>query len=126
MIVDAHTHTLCPGVNDALGGPPDAVLIPYQRDMTPESKAVDAAQGADLMHKFNDLDARLAAMAAIGSDMQVIAPAPGQQHYWAEPETLTAISRPQNDHVAALVARDAARFAGLGTLPLTAPDAAVA
>lgn len=126
MIVDAHTHTLCPDVNAALGGPPDAALVPYQRDMSPESKAVDAAQGPDLMRKFNDPEPRRAAMQAMGVDFQIIGPAPGQQHYWAEPEVLARISALQNDHVADTVARDPGRFAGLGTLPLTAPDQAVA
>jgi aminocarboxymuconate-semialdehyde decarboxylase len=124
MIVDAHTHTLCPQVNAALGGPPDRALVPYQRDMTDESRQVDADQGAALGRKFNDPATRDAAMAEMGVDMQVIAPAPGQQHYWAAPKVLAEISRLQNDHVAAHVERDRARFAGLGTLPLTAPDRA--
>ncbi|MGP1358908.1 amidohydrolase family protein [Roseicyclus sp.] len=126
MIIDIHTHTLCPGVNDLLGGPPSPDLIPYQRDMAPEGKAVDAAQGPELMRKFNDLDTRLAAMDAMGIDFQIVAPAPGQQHYWAEAELLAAVSAVQNDHVAALVAKAPGRFAGLGTLPLSAPPAAVA
>lgn len=126
MIIDIHTHTLCPGVNDLLGGPPAPELIPYQRDMTPEGKAVDAAQGPELMRKFNDPEARLAAMAAMGVDVQIVSPAPGQQHYWAAPDLLTAVSALQNDHVAALVAKDPRFVAGLGTLPLSAPDAAVA
>lgn len=125
MIVDAHTHTLCPAVNAALGDPPDRARIPYQRDMSDESRAVDAAQGAELALKFNDPDTRRATMAAMGVDFQIVAPAPGQQHYWADPEPLAEISRVQNDHVAAVVARDPGRLAGLGTLPLTAPGAAV-
>jgi len=126
MIIDIHTHTLCPGVNDLLGGPPDPALIPYQRDMTPESKAVDAAQGPDLMRNFNDIDSRLAAMTAMEVDFQIVSPAPGQQHYWAPAELLAAVSALQNDHVAALVAKNPKRFGGLGTLPLSAPDRAVA
>jgi len=122
MIIDIHTHTLCPGVNELLGGPPSPELIPYQRDMAPEGKAVDAAQGPELMRKFNDLDTRLGAMDAMGIDFQIVAPAPGQQHYWAEAELLAAVSARQNDHVAALVAQSPGRMAGLGTLPLSAPQ----
>ncbi|MGB3408278.1 MAG: amidohydrolase family protein [Jannaschia sp.] len=126
MIIDAHTHTICPAVNDALGGPPDPSRVPYQRDMSPESKAVDAAQGPDLMRKFNTLEARREVMIRMGIDFQIVSPAPGQQHYWAAPDILAEISRLQNDHVAKLVAQDTGRFAGLGTLPLSAPDHAVA
>lgn len=126
MIIDVHTHTLCPAVNalvaDAIG--PDS--IPYQRDMSPESKAQDAAQRAELGEKFNDVARRIDDMARMGVDRQVIAPAPGQQHYWAEPALLAEVSRVQNNHVAALVAQAPDRFTGIGTLPMTDSAAAVA
>ncbi|MEQ8967563.1 MAG: amidohydrolase family protein [Azospirillaceae bacterium] len=126
MVIDCHTHTICPAVNamvaDAIG--PDSV--PYQRDMTPESKARDAEQAPELGVKFTDPDRRRADMAAMGVDRQIVAPAPGQQHYWAPRDLLIEISRAQNDTVAALVAGDPGRFTGLGTLPMTDTDAAVA
>jgi hypothetical protein len=103
---------------------PDSV--PYQRDMSPESKEQDHAQFPELKIMFNQVERRLADMARMGVDRQVIAPAPGQQHYWAEPSLLAEISALQNDHVAELVAKAPDRFVGLGTLPMTDPDAAVA
>ena len=124
MIVDAHTHTLCPPVNDMVAGAIRPDSIPYQRDMSAESKARDAEQKAELGDKFLNVERRLADMAAMGVDFQVVAPAPGQQHYWAEPGLLAKVSAAQNDHVAALVAKAPDRFAGIGTLPLTDPDAA--
>ena len=126
MIIDAHTHTLCPGVNSLVAGRPELAAIPYARDMTPESAAVDRAQFPDLARRFNDLYTRLADMALMRVDHQVVLPAPGQQHYWAEPELLARLSREQNEHVAALVASAPGRFTGRGTLPLTAPELAVA
>lgn len=126
MAIDAHTHTLCPAVNPLVAGRPELASIPYTRDMEPESAAVDRAQGPELMRRFTDLDARRGDMAAMGVDLQVVAPAPGQQHYWAEPELLARLSRLQNEHVAAIVAADRTRFAGIGTLPLTAPALAEA
>lgn len=126
MIVDAHTHTLCPAVNPLVAGRPELASVPYMRDMEPESAAVDRAQGPELMRRFSDLDARRADMAGMGVDLQVVAPAPGQQHYWAEPDLLARLSRMQNEHVAGVVAADPARFAGIGTLPLTAPELAEA
>jgi aminocarboxymuconate-semialdehyde decarboxylase len=126
MIVDCHTHTLCPAVNEVVAPHLTPTAIPYQRDMAPESKAVDAAQKATLGRKFNDLEARLSAMREMGVDHQVVAPAPGQQHYWAERGLLAEVSRLQNDHVADLVGRDPARMTGLGTLPLTSPEDSIA
>lgn len=125
-IIDCHTHTLCPAVNAAVAGSYRHDLLPYQRDMSDESRAVDQAQGPTLGRKFNDVETRLADMKAMGVDFQVIAPAPGQQHYWADRDLLVEISRMQNDHVATLVARDQARFAGLGTLPLSDVEASIA
>lgn len=126
MITDAHTHTLCPAVNQMVADTIAPDSIPYQRDMSPESKARDAEQFGELGQKFNDLERRFADMAAMGVDRQVVAPAPGQQHYWAPPDLLAAVSRAQNDHVAGLVGKAPERFIGVGTLPLTDPAAAVA
>jgi aminocarboxymuconate-semialdehyde decarboxylase len=125
LIVDAHAHTLCPAVDQRLAGLITPGAVPYQRDMTAESRAVDAAQGPVLGRKFNDLAARLEIMAGMGVAHQVVAPAPGQQHYWAAPALLAEISRMQNDHVAALVACDPC-LNGLGALPMTHVPSALA
>ena len=111
MIVDAHTHTLCLAVNGLVAGRPELAAIPYQRDLAPESRVVDQAQFPDLRRRFLEVETRLADMAAMRVDRQLVLPAPGQQHYWAEPELLARISRLQNEHVAAMVATDPARFA---------------
>lgn len=126
MIIDAHTHTLCPEVNDAVADSIAPDSVPYQRDMSPESKARDAAQKPELFARFTRIAQRLDDMTAMGVDLQIVAPAPGQQHYWAEPGLLARISAMQNDHVAALVGQAPDRFVGLGTLPMTDSGAAVA
>jgi aminocarboxymuconate-semialdehyde decarboxylase len=124
-IIDCHAHTLCPAVNGMVGPAMRPGVVPYQRDMSPESKEVDAAQGPVLGPRFNDLSVRREIMARMRIDAQVIAPAPGQQHYWADSTLLAEISRVQNDHVAALVAQDPSRFWGLGTLPMSDVSAAI-
>lgn len=126
MIVDMHTHTFCPAVEPLVRDQPGYGTIPYKRDMSLESAATDAEQGAKLREPFNDILRRRADMARMRVDAQVIAPAPGQQHYWAEAALLARISVMQNDHVAALVAQDPSAFAGLGTLPMADVPAAVA
>lgn len=126
MIIDAHTHTFCPPVEAHVAGRYDPKVIPYKRDMSPESKAVDMEQGKLLAEPFNVVERRLADMARMRVDMQVIAPAPGQQHYWADPALSDEISRMQNDHVAALVAKAPDRFVGLATLPVVDPALAEA
>lgn len=125
-IIDCHAHTLCPAVNGRVADSLRPELVPYQRDMSAESKAVDQAQVPVLAARFNDLEIRRDLMARMRVDRQVIAPAPGQQHYWADPPLLVEISRLQNDHVADLVARDPGRLFGLGTLPMPDVGAAMA
>jgi aminocarboxymuconate-semialdehyde decarboxylase len=126
MIIDCHTHTLCPAAITLMQGRIPAGAIPYQRDMSDASKAVDAAQMPELGRHFNDLGARHEMMARMRVDHQVVSPAPGQQHYWADGPLMAEVSRLQNAHVAQLVARDPARLTGVGTLPLPHPDLAVA
>lgn len=121
MIIDAHTHTFCPPVEALVAGRHDPKVIPYKRDMSPESKAVDLEQGKLLAEPFNTVERRLADMARMRVDMQVIAPAPGQQHYWADADLGDDLSRMQNDHVAGLVAKAPDRFVGLATLPMVDP-----
>jgi aminocarboxymuconate-semialdehyde decarboxylase len=125
MIIDCHTHALSPAVNK-LVGKVEPRLIPYQRDISSESMAVDHDQFPVLGPRFNDVTVRGEIMARMRVDFHVVAPAPGQQHYWAEPALLEEISRVQNDHVASLVAQDPSRFAGLGTLPMTDTRCAIA
>jgi aminocarboxymuconate-semialdehyde decarboxylase len=94
--------------------------------MSPESRATDAEQGKLLPKLMLDIASRRAAMRRMGVNFQVIAPAPAQQHYWADEELQVALSRAQNEDVAALVAKDQLHFAGMGTLPMRFPDRAVA
>ncbi len=124
MIVDIHAHTFCPAVEPLVRDLPGYRSIPYKRDMSPESAATDAAEGPRLQRAFNTMAQRRADMLAMRVDAQVIAPAPGQQHYWAG-AALPRISAMQNDHVAALVAEAPDVFAGLGTLPMADVPAAV-
>lgn len=125
-IIDCHTHTLCPAVNDKVGPLMRPDLVPYQRDMTAESKGVDQAQAPVLGPKFNDLPTRQALMKQMRVDMAGVLPAPGQQHYWAPVDLLCEISRMQNDHVARLVASFPQGLFGMGTLPMTDVSASIA
>lgn len=62
---------------------------------------------------------------AHGVHVQVLSTVPVMFSYWAKPEHTEDLSKILNDHMAEVVAAYPARFVGLGTLPMQAPDLAV-
>jgi len=125
-VVDMHTHAVSLRVDPLLAGRTNPEGSPYVRDMSPESRATDAEQAKRLLALMLNVERRQDAMRRMGIDVQVLAPAPAQQHYWANEELQVALSRAQNEDIAALVAQAPARFVGLGTLPMRFPARAIA
>jgi aminocarboxymuconate-semialdehyde decarboxylase len=60
-----------------------------------------------------------------GVRLQVLSTVPVMFSYWAKPEHANDLARLLNDHIAETVRAHPGHFAGLGTLPLQAPDLAV-
>lgn len=125
-VIDMHTHALSLRVDPLLAGRTNPEGNPYARDMSLESRSTDAEQAKRLPAMMLGIEQRYAAMQRMGVDVQVIAPAPAQQHYWADEELLVTLARVQNEDIAALVAQSPSRFVGLGTLPMRFPVRAVA
>ncbi len=73
-----------------------------------------------------DAGTRLAECDRVGVHMQVLSTVPVMFSYGARPAHALDLSRMLNDHIADLVQRHPARFVGLGTVPLQAPDLAIA
>ncbi|HVS35291.1 MAG TPA: amidohydrolase family protein [Gemmataceae bacterium] len=72
-----------------------------------------------------DPERRLEECDRAGVDVQVLSTVPVMFSYWAKPEHGHDLARLLNDHIAEVVRRYPRRFAGLGTLPMQAPDRAV-
>lgn len=123
--IDMHTHALSRRVEPLIAGRYDPMDNPYRRDMSASSRETDAEQGKLLPGRMLDVGQRREAMAKMGVDVQVIAPAPAQQNYWADEELLVAVSRVQNEDIAGLVAQDPQHFSGMGTLPMRYPQRAI-
>ena len=62
---------------------------------------------------------------ATGVTVQALSTVPVMFSYWAKPDDAHDLARMLNDHIAEVVRAHPARFVGLGTLPMQAPDLAV-
>ena len=124
-VVDVHSHVIPPQLVDAMrsGSAPDGIVL----DESGNLPWVVHRQGYryPLLPGFHDVGAKLAAMDAAGTDVSVLSAAPPLFLYWIEAAEAVAAARLTNDAVAAMVAEVPDRFAGLATLPLQDPAAAV-
>lgn len=57
--------------------------------------------------------------------VQVLSTVPVMFSYWAKPQDCLGLSMFLNDHIAGIVQRFPKRFAGLGTIPMQAPELAI-
>src|SRR5258707_5344340 len=92
----------------------------------PASQAVNRQNGVRTRAQGNSAEQRIADMDLMGIDIQAISPAPRQTYYGADPGLGRDVSRVINDHLAEICGRYPDRFVGLGTIPLQAPEFAVA
>ncbi|MFQ5762824.1 MAG: amidohydrolase family protein [Candidatus Bathyarchaeia archaeon] len=79
---------------------------------------------ANIGEEFYDPEARLTAMDRDGIDIQVISPASPWVDMFDQEEAVM-LARKINNEIAAFVAKNPKRFAGLATLPFKQPEAAV-
>lgn len=105
------------------GSAPDGIGIEYREGVP----WVVHRQGYQypLLETFHNVPARLAAMDAENIDVAVLSIAPPLFLYWIEEQDARAAAGSINDAIAEMVAMAPERFAGLATLPMQDPEAAV-
>ena len=127
MRYDLHTHFLPPEWED-WGSK-------YTGNRWPRLEHCDACSanmmvGERLFRHVTDqcwlAERRMADMAELGIDVQVISPVPVMLCYWAEAKACQAFARLQNAYCAEIVSRHPDRFIGMATVPLQDTGLAIA
>jgi aminocarboxymuconate-semialdehyde decarboxylase len=114
-LVDFHAHLIDPAVYRETQG------------WSIFARTQDAARAASVNARMADIDERIAAMDAMGVGVQVLSPSLVHQcSYEAEPDDAHRLDAMMNDTIARAIATHPDRLRGLGSVPLQAPDLAVA
>jgi aminocarboxymuconate-semialdehyde decarboxylase len=118
MVVDVHCHYFNPEVAKTA-----SVIDPMQKEFThifsnDLTRKVNLKQVQDRAPMLSDLPTRIKDMDKMGVDIQVVAPAPFQYYYFAEPDFGLQLARRINDGMAEIVSQRPDRLRALGTVPL--------
>jgi aminocarboxymuconate-semialdehyde decarboxylase len=119
MTIDIHSHVAVPQAAAFVKPHLDIATIPLARFAAPETKAVNDKQEADLAGRITGYDKRLGELDAMGIDVQLVMPPPHQCYYTVALDVAVKATRMVNDAMAEFVAGKPARFAALGSVPIT-------
>ena len=125
LVVDIHCHLGIAAADAKLRAamPNAPAALPFSSAASDE---VNRALFASVGPKLHGIDDRLVDMDRLGVDVQAISPSPGQYFYFADPDLGRDLSRMINDGIAAACAKRPERLVGMGTVPLQAPELAIA
>jgi aminocarboxymuconate-semialdehyde decarboxylase len=124
--VDIHCHVNTPKAAAMVEGNEAVSRWFLETQANAGSQAVNRQNGVRTRPQGTSAEQRIADMDLMGIDIQAISPSPRQTYYGADPDLGLAVSRAINDNIADIVGRYPDRFTGLGTIPLQAPELAIA
>src|SRR5215468_1203792 len=117
--IDIHAHILIPEAGAYAQPHLDLSRIPLAYFADAQVKEINAIQDRDRAGIMTvNLGQRLKDLDAMGIDVQVIAPVPGQCYYSIPAEIAETAHKLANEGVAEYVSRMPGRFIGLGTVTL--------
>src|ERR1700744_53584 len=123
--IDIHAHIVVPQASAHARPHLDPARAPLAHFSDAVSREVNAQQEKDVANVMTTIDRRLRDLDAMGIDIQVVAPAPGQNYYSVDARVAEEAHRLANDGVAEYCARKPDRFLGLGVVSLQEPELAV-
>jgi aminocarboxymuconate-semialdehyde decarboxylase len=124
--VDIHCHVRNDKATAMVEGNTEVARWFLETQASPQSREINRQNGMRTATQSASPEQRIADMDHMGIDIQAISPAPRQTYYGADPELGRDVSQTINDGIAEICGRYPDRFVGLGTIPLQAPELAVA
>src|SRR5947209_369271 len=124
--LDIHCHVRSTKATEMVEGNAAVSRWYLETQASPQSREINRQNGVRTNLQSVSAEQRIADMDHMGIDIQAISPAPRQTYYGADPDLGLAVSRQINDDIASLCGRYPDRFVGLGTVPLQAPELALA
>ena len=124
--IDVHTHILPERLPDFRKVPGGERFVRLEHHAPGRARMI--ANGSvfrEIEGNGWDVATRLAECDAAGVDVQVLSTVPILFSYWADPDLALDLAKRLNDHIGGVVAGHPARFVGLGTIPMQAPDLAI-
>jgi aminocarboxymuconate-semialdehyde decarboxylase len=124
--VDIHCHIRSDKATAMVAGNQDVSRWFLETAANERSQRINRQNGERTHLQGMSAEQRVVDMDHMGIDIQAISPAPRQTYYGADPDLGLAVSRQINDEIAEMCGRYPDRFTGLGTVPLQAPELALA
>jgi aminocarboxymuconate-semialdehyde decarboxylase len=123
--IDIHAHIVVPQAAKLAKPHVDITRSPLAHFADAASKEINAQQEKDVSEVMTTIDRRLRDLDGMGIDIQLVAPAPGQNYYTIDAKIAEQAHRLANDGVAEFCSRKPDRFIGLGVVTLQEPEIAV-
>ena len=124
--VDLHCHVHTPAADELAKQSAQPGADPMARYGNVRTRDHQNKLRADLDRKLTSIEQRLVDMDKMGIDVQAISTSPLQYYYAVEPDLGRQTSRAINERLAEIRDSHPERFVALGTVPLQAPELAVA
>ncbi|ARP99394.1 amidohydrolase family protein [Pseudorhodoplanes sinuspersici] len=119
ITIDIHAHVAVPKAGAYVAEHANLAGTGLHQFQSPETAAVNAKQDADLKSRIVDFEPRIKDLDAMGLDMQVILPPPGQCYYTLPADIANKAAQIVNDGIAEYCARQPDRLIPFGTVPLS-------
>jgi aminocarboxymuconate-semialdehyde decarboxylase len=126
LIIDIHSHIHCDAADELVNRLVPREGRPVLRVVNELTKKVAKGLDERWHAQLTTPALRIADMDRAGIDVQLLSSATRQYYYWIDGEIAGQTARLVNDRIAEMVAGNPRRFQGIATLPMQAPERALA